>query len=78
MDFPAWEHKYPGTVIRPFSDPACTWDTYFIYKKGAILSPEAAAFHEFAFSWLKEHQPHLFRWPEDDPGAHIAVPVPPR
>lgn len=78
VDFPAWEHRYPGTVIRPFSDPACTWDTYFIYKKGAILSPEAAAFHEFAFSWLKEHQPQLFQWPEDDPGAHIAVPVPPR
>ena len=65
VDFPAWYHPYPDTVIRPFTDPNCTWDTYIIHKKGTILSPEASCFREFAFSWLAANRHRLFMWPED-------------
>lgn len=62
VDFPAFTHPCPNTVIRPFKDPNCTWETYFVSKKGKLLSPEADLFYEYSYRWLNEHHEQLFHW----------------
>lgn len=53
VDFAASQHPYQNTVILPFSDKNCTWDTYIIYRKEDILSEEAEAFRRYALNWIK-------------------------
>ena len=67
VDFCAHAHPYGNTVIRPFEDAACTWETYMVTKKGRILSDKAKDLMEFSYGWLEEHQTQLFHW---DPWNH--------
>lgn len=64
VDFAAWSNPYSNTVIKQFEDEECVWDTYFVYNKGKILSPEAECFKKFAFNWLETHRDDLFKWRE--------------
>ena len=65
VDFPAWSNPYPNTVIRPFEDETCTWDTYFVYRRDRLPGKEAACFRAFAFDWLAKNRDRLFHWPQN-------------
>lgn len=65
VDFPAWDNVYPNTVIRPFEDLDCTWETFIVYKNNTILSQSAKDFMEFSLQWLKNHKMELFHWPKE-------------
>lgn len=62
VDFCAFAHPYENTVIRPFEDPDCTWETYLVTKRGLPLSVNAKLFREYALRWLAEHKTSLFHW----------------
>lgn len=62
VDFCALAHPYANTVILPFEDPNCTWDTYIISAKGAYLSDKAHAFRDFCITWIQENDKKLFHW----------------
>lgn len=64
VDFPAWNDQSPDTVIRPFEDIHCTWETFITYKNNRIFSEQAIAFKNFALHWLETRKKELFRWPE--------------
>lgn len=66
VDFQAWSNPYPNTIIKPFEDIECVWNTYLVYKKEKIISPEVDAFRNFAFSWLEENKDNLFKWTTND------------
>lgn len=65
VDCAAWSNPYPNTVIKQFEEEDCAWNTYFVYRKGKILSQEAEFFKKFAFKWLIEHKDTLFVWPKE-------------
>ena len=65
VDYVAWSDPLPDTVIRPFEDLDCTWDTFIVYKKNRILSKATEDFISFSLQWLKENKQKLFKWPED-------------
>lgn len=62
VDYCAHAHPYPNTVIKPFLDSNCTWDTYLVTKRGKILSENARLVKEFTREWLELHQSELFHW----------------
>lgn len=62
VDFQAFANPYPNTVIRPFTDENCLWETYIVTKKGRLLSKEAQIFQRFALDWLERHRHRLFEW----------------
>lgn len=63
VDFAAFSNLGPNSVIKPFTNSNCTWDSYLITKKNKKLTPETLLFKEFALSWLKQNKtilyPHL-------------------
>ena len=63
VDFPAWNHPEPGTVIRPLEDHDCVWETFIVTRVGSRVSREAEEFIEFAQRWLKKNKQDLFHWP---------------
>lgn len=65
VDFAAWSYLYPDTVIRPFEDLDCMWETFIVYKTNRILSKAAKNFISFSLQWIKENKQKLFHWPED-------------
>ncbi len=64
VDFPAWNNQYPNTVIRPFEDLDCLWETFIVSKNNRVLSEAAVEFRDFSLHWLKANKPNLFKWPE--------------
>ena len=62
VDFAAMFKPYENTVILPFEDEGCTWDTYIVTKKGRKVSEAADIFIKFALEWLEEHKDTLFKW----------------
>lgn len=66
VDFPAFSNPYPNTVIKPFSDPNCTWDTYIAFKKGRKKTEEAKIFCDFTKKWISENKSKLFHWKYDE------------
>lgn len=53
---------FSNTVIRPFEDRECTWDTFLVTRKGFILSENAKLFQSYAMEWIKSHREKLFHW----------------
>lgn len=64
VDFPAYNNIESATVIRPFADKDCTWETFIVTPASAKLSMEANEFISFALSWLKTNKYRLFHWPK--------------
>lgn len=62
VDFQAFAHPFPNTVIRPFSDPHSTYDVCMVTKKGKVLSEAATRFQAFALDWLKQNKCKLYHW----------------
>lgn len=65
VDFPAWNDQHPETLIIPFEDMSCLWETYIVYKNSVKLSKEAIQFREFSIEWLERHKDELFHWPKN-------------
>ena len=65
VDFPAWQDIRPNTVIRPFEDMECTWETYLVTMADQPVSREAAEFIRYAKWWLAVNKHVLFHWPEE-------------
>jgi DNA-binding transcriptional LysR family regulator len=65
VDFPAFSNPYPNTVIKPFSDPNCTWETYIVFKEGREKKKAAQIFHDFSLKWIHENKNRLFNWKYD-------------
>jgi len=65
VDFPAWNNQYPNTVIRPFADLNCTWETFIVSKNNRIFSEAATLFKDFSLNWLKAKKQELFKWPKE-------------
>lgn len=62
VDFQAFQNRWPNTVIKPFTDPNCTWDIYLVFKKNKSKKKEAELFHDFALKWIQENNSRLFHW----------------
>lgn len=62
VDFCALAHPYSNTVVRPFEDPECVWETYLITRKGAYLSDKAVTFKKFCLDWIHKNSAKLFHW----------------
>lgn len=65
VDFPAWQDIRPNTVIRPFEDMECTWETYLVTRADQPVSREVAEFIRYAKWWLAVNKHVLFHWPEE-------------
>lgn len=65
VDFPAFSNPYPKTVIKPFSDPNCTWETYIVSKKDNKKKKAAQIFCDFSLKWIHENKNRLFNWEYD-------------
>lgn len=62
VDFPAFSNPYSNTVIKPFWDPNCTWDTYLVFKKHKEKKKEAQIFLDFSLKWIHDNKSRLFHW----------------
>lgn len=69
VDFCAFSHPYENTVIRPFRDPSCLWETFLVTKQGQELSPNAKQFFDYSIKWKKEHNSNLFHWDPTFPNS---------
>lgn len=64
-DYVAWANRKENTVIRRFEDEDFVCETFIVYLEGTELSPQAHGFCNFAIEWVRDHNDHLFTWPED-------------
>ncbi len=60
VDFAAFSNLGPNSVIKPFTNSNCTWDSYLITKKNKTLSSETVLFKEFSLSWLNQNKHNLY------------------
>lgn len=60
VDFQAMANPYDNTVVLPFADPACTWETCFVTPRDRAPSPAADQLRRFAMAWLEAHRGSLF------------------
>lgn len=62
VDFPAFSNPYPNTVIKPFADPSCTWETYIVFKRDRMKKEAAQIFYDFSLKWIHQNKSRLFNW----------------
>lgn len=63
VDFPAWQDIRPNTVIRPFEDTNCIWETFIVTPADSFESKETKEFINYTLRWLKNNKKDLFHWP---------------
>lgn len=70
-DYAAFATPLANTVVRPFGDKECSWDVFVVWPRGVELNKPAAAFREFAPTWVRNHHNTLFSWEYSTLENHI-------